>query len=373
MPDDPAATHSPRELLAAVMTDVTDAPVFAVVVLNVVVLAYETQTVFYTRSLRIPEPLQDLELIFLALYTAEFAAKVYALSARVYFVRDRECNLEFLILALGIVHAILANALPDAQDVTELRILRGLRALRAFRAVSFLRTLKVVVKALLNTLRTNVLDIVVLLLLIMFIFAVLGHYLFATDPGTQSYQDWGTLGSALMTLFVFVCADGWLPYQQTLISDGFVGSQVFTAVFIFVGNFIIANMFVGVICQNIDDATKADLAEQQKKRREVKLMKRELFLLRQQKDISELLAQRGKCEEDNFQDLVKEMVGTLRHEDVVPMTHAHCNLTWIETFAVTLTHRENTLYRIQQLQFGIATCLAELMDQRLNSRMKQEQ
>ncbi|KAJ3200164.1 Cation channel sperm-associated protein 3 [Entophlyctis luteolus] len=362
MPDDPAATHSPRELLAAVMTDVTDA-LFAVVVLNVVVLAYETQTVFYTRSLRIPEPLQDLELIFLALYTAEFAAKVYALSARVYFVRDRECNLEFLILALGIVHAILANALPDAQDVTELR--------GSFYLYS--RTLKVVVKALLNTLRTNVLDIVVLLLLIMFIFAVLGHYLFATDPGTQSYQDWGTLGSALMTLFVFVCADGWLPYQQTLISDGFVGSQVFTAVFIFVGNFIIANMFVGVICQNIDDATKADLAEQQKKRREVKLMKRELFLLRQQKDISELLAQRGKCEEDNFQDLVKEMVGTLRHEDVVPMTHAHCNLTWIETFAVTLTHRENTLYRIQQLQFGIATCLAELMDQRLNSRMKQEQ
>ncbi|KAJ3134861.1 Cation channel sperm-associated protein 3, partial [Physocladia obscura] len=234
-------------------------------------------------------------------------------------------------------------------------------------------SLQVVVEALIDTLRKNVLDIIILLLLIMFIFGVLGHYLFATNPENASYNNWNTLGEAFMTLFIFVCADGWLPYQETLNQDGFTGSEIFTALFIFLGNFIIANMFVGVICQNIDDATKADFDEQTKKRKEARLIKRELFFRRQQKDISELLAQSGKGEEENFQDLVKEMVGTLRHEDVVPMTHIHCNLTWLETFAVTLTHRENNLYRIQQLQFGIANCLAEYMDQRLNSRMKQEQ
>ncbi|KAI9351468.1 Ion transport protein-domain-containing protein [Obelidium mucronatum] len=344
--------------------------IFLAVIADIVCIAQETQSMAYAHSMNIPAAFQHLELIFMSIYLTEFLIKFIARPFG--YWKEKYNRLDFIILVMGLVQLIVTYWVPDFEDLAVLRIMRSLRALRAFRGISFMRSLQVVVEALINTLRNNVVDIIILLLLIMFIFGVLGHYLFAGDPSSTSHKDWGTLGDSFMTLFIYVCADGWLPYQETLSHDGFVGSELFTAFFIFIGNFIIANMFIGVICQNIDDATRIDKEEQAKKKREARLIKREVFLRRQQQDISELLAQTGKGEEDNFQDIVKEMVGTLRHEDVVPMSHINCNLTWLETFSVTLTHRENTLYRIQQLQFGIANCLAEYVDQRLNSRTKQD-
>lgn len=42
--------------------------------------------------------------------------------------------------------------------------------------------------------------------------------------------------------------DNWTFYQDTLRKDGYVGSEIFSALFIFIGNFIFTNLFVGVIC-----------------------------------------------------------------------------------------------------------------------------
>ena len=154
----------------------------------------------------------------------------------------------------------------------------------------------------------------------------------------DSYEDWGSLGAAFMTLFIYVCADGWLIYQQILTRSGYKWSEIYTVIFIFIGNFIIANLFIGVICQNIDDATEADRLLQAKKRKEAKMIKRELFNRKQRKDMSQLLAQTNN-KDINFQKMLQEMVGKLRHEDIVPMSHIACNLTWLETFAVTLSHQ----------------------------------
>ena len=134
----------------------------------------------------------------------------------------------------------------------------GLRAIRAVRIVPHFRQLQVAVDALLNTMKTNVVDVLILLFLVIFVFGVVGHYTFGGNPNNQSFEDWGTLGNSLYTLWVFVCADGWTPYQDKMSTDGYVGSEVFTALFIFLGNFIITNLFIGVICQNIEEATRAE-------------------------------------------------------------------------------------------------------------------
>lgn len=42
--------------------------------------------------------------------------------------------------------------------------------------------------------------------------------------------------------------DNWTKYHGVLAKDGYSGSEVFTALFIFIGNFIFTNLFVGVIC-----------------------------------------------------------------------------------------------------------------------------
>ncbi|KAJ3153714.1 hypothetical protein HK101_001719 [Irineochytrium annulatum] len=326
------------------------------VIANVVTIADETELAAHSADLFVPDILQEVDLVFLAVYLIEFLLKVYV--EPVGYWRNSYNRFDCVILALCIVQWALSNIYVNIENNSLFSVMRGLRALRAFRGISFTRSLQVVVNALLNTLKKNVVDIVVLLVLIMFIFGVLGRYLYGTMPGTNSYEDWGTLGSSFMTLFIFVCADGWTKYQTDLTDDGYKGSEIFTVVFIFIGNFIIANLFIGVICQNIDDATEADRQAQREKKREAKLLKRELFLRKQRKDMSQLVAQTAN-QNRNFQELLQEMVGTLRHEDVVPMTHIACNLTWLETFAVTLTHQENTMYRCQQLHFGIANTLAE--------------
>ncbi|KAI8836106.1 hypothetical protein BC829DRAFT_405939 [Chytridium lagenaria] len=212
---------------------------------------------------------------------------------------------------------------------------------------------------LLRTLRRNAVDILILLLLTMFIFGVLGHYLFGQVETNTAYQDWGTLGNAFMTLFIYVCGDGWVPYHERLDNEGYAGSEMFSAVFFLLGTLLLRI------------STEVDKAEKLRKRKIAKMIKRELFLRKQRQDMSQLVAQTFNTNR-NFQELLKELVGTLRHEDVVPMTHIACNLTWLETFVVTLTHQENTMYRCQQLHFAIANVLAEYVDRRLKSRMKQD-
>ncbi|KAJ3316140.1 Cation channel sperm-associated protein 3 [Blyttiomyces sp. JEL0837] len=330
--------------------------VVTIVFVNVIVVAVETQTVAYSQSLDIPAIYPEFNLFFLSVYISEFLLKVYAEPLDYWL--DNYNKFDALILVLCLVQWGLDVTDMAIETMSVLRVMRALSAMRAFRVISFSRNLRVVVNALLNTLRKNVLDIIVLLLLIMFIFGVLGHYLYGVDMSIDAYKDWGTLGDAFNTLFILVCADGWLPYQERLTKDGYHGSEIFTAIFIFIGNFIIANLFIGVIIQNMDDATETDRVAQARKRREAKLLKRELFLRKQRKDMSSLINQTTK-QNRNFQELLQEMVGQLRHEDLVPMTHIACNLTWLETFAVTLTHQENTMYRCQQLHFGIANSLAE--------------
>lgn len=209
-----------------------------------------------------------------------------------------------------------------------LRFIRGCRALRAIKLIPHFRQLEVVVNALLNTMKTNVIDVLILLLLAIFVFGVSGHYLYGSGSFIGfSFNDWNSLDTSFYTLWVFVCADGWTPYQDRLDKDGWIGSQVFTCLFIFLGNFIIANLFIGVICQNIEEATNAEKKRLKEIQNRAKLAKREIFLRKQRRDISQLLSTKNQTDV-NFQQLIQDMVGTIRHEDVVPMTHMTTKIAW---------------------------------------------
>ena len=103
-------------------------------------------------------------------------------------------------------------------SVTFLRVLRALRALRALRGISFIRSLQVLVAALRTTV-SEVLNLVLLLALLMYIFGIMGYYFFGSAEyalGTgRSTEDWDSLSSGCMSLFVFVTADGWTDIQES--------------------------------------------------------------------------------------------------------------------------------------------------------------
>ena len=55
--------------------------------------------------------------------------------------------------------------------------------------------------ALIDTIRNSVLNVVILLTMLMAFFAVVGYYIFGYDEETGDKENWGTLSTAMLTLF----------------------------------------------------------------------------------------------------------------------------------------------------------------------------
>jgi hypothetical protein len=98
--------------------------------------------------------------------------------------------------------------------------------------------------------RTSVLDVLILSIMIIFCLAVVGQALFGRNSSAgYAYYDWKTLPDSFLTIWVYICGDGWLPYQDRLRESGYNAAQVLSVLLIFVGNFLISNLFIGVISQ----------------------------------------------------------------------------------------------------------------------------
>ncbi|KAI8852282.1 hypothetical protein BC829DRAFT_384744 [Chytridium lagenaria] len=329
------------------------------ILVNAITVGDEARVVSTQIDFNTPNIYHLLNLTYLTIYTLEFSLKCYinpsdigeplktsliSSSSSYPYLNGSLLSLNSIPILYGFEFERYAPPSPPSLTPPP-----ALRVLRIVSVVAYSPSLKVVVTALLRTLQYHVLDILVLLLLVMFVAGVFGNTVFGQDGGNAAFGDWGTLGDAFMTLFVVVCGDGWLPYQQRLENDGYPYSELFVSTFFFVGN-------------NIRDATEDEAVERTRKRRAAKAIKKELFLRKQETGYESSYP----IENKKFQDVIQELAGTLRHDDYVPMKPSSFNLQWLETFVVTLTHKENTMYRCQQLQFAMAETLAEYMDRRLS-------
>lgn len=88
------------------------------------------------------------------------------------------------------------------------------------------------------------------------------------------------------------------------------------------------------------------------------MAKRELFYRKQQRDLLQLVQQKT-LKNSGFQDIIRDLAGALRHDEIVPIRHLPMNVVWLETFVVTLHYHENTMFRCQQAHFAVAHSLAE--------------
>ena len=139
---------------------------------------------------------------------------------------------------------------------------------------------------------TAVLDVLILTVMAIFSLGVFGYYMFGTTNTTSTASPhWSNLPSSFYTVWVYLCGDHWLPYQDELRISGYPGSQAFSILLIFVGNFIIFNCFIGVISQNVYEASQTERIQLLGQQKEAKLQKRDLFLKKQQRDILQLVQQ----------------------------------------------------------------------------------
>ncbi len=89
--------------------------------------------------------------------------------------------------------------------------------------------------------------VIILLGLLLYVYAVLGFYLFREDDADH----WGTLGAALLTLFQMLTLEGWVEIQESVLATT-PWAWLYFGSFIVVGVFVVVNLFIAVVINNLE-------------------------------------------------------------------------------------------------------------------------
>ena len=220
---------------------VTEAPAFeaaiiAIIVINAVLLGVGTSPAL---DRQFGELMTIGYRVALAVFVVEALLKMTASSPRVtgYF-RDGWNVFDFLVIVFALVPATGQFAM----------IARLARLLRVLRIVSINRDLRLIVTALVRSI-PSVGHVIMLMSVIVYIYAIIGYHLFSEhDP-----ENWRNLGVAVLTLFNIITLEGWTVVMFTAMELNPLAWIYFVS-FVVLGTFVVVNLFIAIIINNLDDA-----------------------------------------------------------------------------------------------------------------------
>jgi voltage-gated sodium channel len=233
--------------LARIVVDPrTERAVMSLIFINAVILGLETSKSVMASFGRL---LEILDHVILAVFVVEIAARMVV--HRLAFFRDPWSVFDFLVVGIALV--------PATETFS---VLRALRILRVLRLITAIPTLKRVVAGLLASL-PGMTSIVFLIALLYYVFAVMGTKLF----GESNPELFGSLGSALFTLFTVMTLEGWVDGVTKPIMENHPYAWLFFFTYIVVTTFMVLNLFIGVVVNAMQaEATKAEAAEREAER-----------------------------------------------------------------------------------------------------------
>ena len=237
--------------------------IVAVILLAGVLAGLETSAALVARF---GDWFRALDAAVLVIFVAEITLKIVAHGRRpLDYFRDGWNVFDFLIVAFCLV--------PGTGSFGA--VLRLARVLRLLRLVTALPKLQLLVGALMKSL--SAMGYVSLLLsLLFYIYAVAGVHLFG-----QADTDFGSLGTALLTLFRIVTLDNWGDiFNRTATVAPVLKVAIYFVSFIVFGTMIILNLFIGIILNSMSE-THAEIAQHDRSRGD-KSMEDELGALEQQ-------------------------------------------------------------------------------------------
>jgi voltage-gated sodium channel len=101
--------------------------------------------------------------------------------------------------------------------------------------------------------------VILLMSVIFYIYAVTGFHLFSHgDP-----EHWGSLGVSLLTLFQMVTLEGWVDVMDASM-EATPWAWIYFVTFIMIGTFVVLNLFIAVVINNLE-ASKAEQLEELEK------------------------------------------------------------------------------------------------------------
>lgn len=207
--------------------------------------------------------LEQLDLLILLIFTAEFAVKILAEGSRPWnYFRDSWNVFDFTVVAV----CWLAHLVPS-MHAGFVAVIRLARVLRVLRLVHVLPQLRVLVNAMLKSI-PSMGYVGVMLLLLYYIYGAMGVFLF----GKNDPMHFGALHTAMLTLFEISTLEGWVdilnlnmagcndpvwgygPETECLNPSAQPAAAVIYFVsFVLFGTMIILNLFIGVIMNAMDE------------------------------------------------------------------------------------------------------------------------
>ena len=215
--------------------------VLGLIVANAVVLGLETSRPL---SEGLSSQLATFHAIVGVLFAAELGVRIAAHWPRPHrFLRDGWNVFDLLVVT--------ASLLPDVGAIATLA--RVSRLLRVARVVTALPELRLIVSTMLRSV-ASLGHIAILLGLLLYIYALFGVHLFAeADPAR-----WSDLGTALLTLFQILTLEGWIEIQAASLAR-VRWAWAYYASFIVIAVFVVVNLFIAVVINNLEAAKAAEL------------------------------------------------------------------------------------------------------------------
>ena len=184
--------------------------------------------------------------IILGVFIVEAVLKIIAVAPRFRLYFGSGWNLfDLSVIVLSLVPATGEFAL----------VARLVRILRVLRLVSAVPQLRLIVATLVRSI-PSMGHVILLMSVIFYIYAVTGFHLFQDgDP-----EHWGSLGAALLTLFQMVTLEGWVDVMETALEAN-PYAWIYFVSFIMVGTFVVLNLFIAVVINNLEQSKIEQLKE----------------------------------------------------------------------------------------------------------------
>lgn len=184
--------------------------------------------------------------VILAAFIIEAAMKITAVAPRFRLYFGNGWNLfDFAVIVLSLLPATEEYAL----------VARLIRVLRVLRLVSAIPQLRLIVSTLVRSI-PSMGHVLMLLSIVFYIYAVTGFHLFHEHDA----EHWGSLGAALLTLFQIVTLEGWVDVMEEALQAR-PWSWVYFVSFVLIGTFVVLNLFIAVVINNLEASKEAELEE----------------------------------------------------------------------------------------------------------------
>jgi voltage-gated sodium channel len=182
--------------------------------------------------------------VILGVFIVEAALKIAAVAPRWRLYFGNGWNLfDFSVVVLSLIPATGEFAL----------VARLIRVLRVLRLVSAVPQLRLIVATLVRSI-PSMGHVIVLMSIIFYIYAVTGFHLFHEHDA----EHWGDLGAALLTLFQMVTLEGWVDIMDVAMK-AYPWSWVYFISFVLIGTFVMLNLFIAVVINNLEASKVAEL------------------------------------------------------------------------------------------------------------------